>query len=49
MSGDDTFLPPSRKQPPGPLDGDDTFLPPEEDEDAEVTSGDVEAGADPPS
>jgi len=32
MSGDDTFLPPSGKRPPGPLDGDDTFLPPEDDD-----------------
>ncbi len=42
MSGDDTFLPPSGKHPPGPLDGDDTFLPPDDDH-AKVNLGDRDA------
>jgi len=28
-TGDDTFLPPDQKSPPGPLDGDETFVVPE--------------------
>ena len=39
-TGDDTFLPPDQKSPPGPLDGDETFVAPQTDENPDETVDD---------